>query len=697
MQLRDLASGPNLRLAWRRITTGGNPQYKRFYRELYYAYEVSLKENLRDLRQRVLGSTYQPTHPERIYLPKSSGLHRPLGLLVLEDQIILQAFANLAARKLQHKRAPLQFNSVFSNILQDEDSIFFFRSWQQTYAAFQTKIREEYQRGLRWVGDFDLAAFYDTISHELLLKTIYPRSASPDLDWMRGCLRTWSSDRPTLEHGHGLPQGPIASDFLAEALLLPIDQALRGLDGYTRYVDDVRLLGATEDDVRASLIQLERHCLERGLIPQTGKFSIRPAKRLQDALGMLPSIADPHRDHSAEPIRSPQALRLFRSALAGRPQRIADKSRVRFVLFRAQPESRLLRLATTLAPRHPEHTDAFFFYFGRFGFRRPIERLCLSLLESPYAYVRGEAWHVLARYLDHASSQSRERIDALIEGAMQLAKASGTTNLAERWGACHFLCRAELLTKKRLSRHTRHQPALAQAFLVPALPDAAYELDDVVTSFLRASSPEPGLALSAALHARGLTPKDLGCTSKELPTQVSNTLRELGLVDSPKLKVDPIAEALHQRYGVTQTKSWHQLLGDEYVHALGLLRQAEAVFNSGRSYWLASQNSFNQTIFIALQKHLRSSGHPATCTIVSKNGTLVDYGVTLDPQGPFSRNCPNLARCFREINSRRNHLPVAHPYEKKTAFATRYLARHERDHFVAHLRSAYSDFLALMP
>ena len=81
MKLSQLANRRNLELAWRRITTGGNHQYKRLYRSLYYAYEVALDANLRDLRQRLLGGTFTPRHPERIYLPKVSGLHRPLALL----------------------------------------------------------------------------------------------------------------------------------------------------------------------------------------------------------------------------------------------------------------------------------------------------------------------------------------------------------------------------------------------------------------------------------------------------------------------------------------------------------------------------------------------------------------------------------------------------------------------------------------
>ena len=42
MNLKQLATSSNLELAWRRITTGGNHQYKRYFRPLYVAYEVTV-------------------------------------------------------------------------------------------------------------------------------------------------------------------------------------------------------------------------------------------------------------------------------------------------------------------------------------------------------------------------------------------------------------------------------------------------------------------------------------------------------------------------------------------------------------------------------------------------------------------------------------------------------------------------------
>lgn len=698
MKLNQLASRQNIELAWRRITTGGNYQYKRFFRDLYYAYEVALDDNLRDLRQRLLGGAFEACHPERIYVPKASGLHRPLALLNIEDQIVLQAFANLAAKRLHPRREPLQSKVVFSNILEKPESIFFFRRWQDTYRTFQKRIESHYQSGRRWVGDFDLAAFYDTISHELLLKTIYPRTDNADLEWIKKCLRTWSSERAISGHGHGLPQGPQASDFLAECFLLPIDLALQKHRGYMRYVDDVRLVGATEDEVRAGLIELERHCRERGLIPQAGKFAIKRAESTRDAMGMLPSISDPQHEAGTDGLDKKRAWRIIRSAIGGKPYRVIDKTRLRYVLFRAEPDTDLLALVLRLIHPHPEHADAFFAYLGRFEYRKPIERLCLDLVhQNPYPYLRGEAWHVLARYRQDVRSQTANDPTPLTSMAIKIAKQRTLENFVERWGACHYLCVSETLTSHRHSRFLKFQTPLLQSLLAPVLPNAAFEKGEAVESFLERTAIEPGLSVCQRLHQLAIGPSNFALSASSLPTQVANTLSELGIIASPGLRVDPIAEILHARYGVTGGKSWHQLLGGEYVHALGILKQAEAAFASGRSFWLICQNSFNQTAFLALQRHLTTIGHPGATKTIDRNGFLVDFGPTLDPNGPFSKNCSVIADCFREMNARRNRLPVAHPYEKKSTLQSRHLQAQERNRFIGLLRVAYADFAALMP
>lgn len=702
MKITQLAKLSNLDLAWRRITTGGNQQYKRYYREIYLAYEIALAENLANLHDRLIGGSFQAQPPERVYMPKASGLHRPISLLHIEDQIVLQAFANLAAKRMQKRRKPLQFECVFSNILEKDNSIFFFRRWQDTYSAFQRRIQKLYAEKMHWVGDFDLAAFYDTISHELLINTIYPRTNNQDLVWIRECLQVWSSERKTSGHRHGLPQGPLASDFLAECFFVPIDEKLKEYDGYIRYVDDVRLLGTSEKDVRVALIKLERYCRERGLIPQVGKFAIRRSQSVDEAIGMLPSIAAPHHEEGVESptLTKDEAKKFLLSAIGGKPYRVTDKTRLRFVLYRAEPDTYLLKLILRLIPRHPEHTDAFFAYIGRFGYRKPIEKLCLSLInESPYQYIRGEAWRVLAQCLMVPYSVVSVSPRALTDKAIEMAKSQSQECFSEIWGACHFLCASEKTTSQRHSEFLRYQKPLLQALLAPMLPDQAFNQDGVVEFFLNRTAFEPGLSVCSAVHGRGLNPSTFGITNQDLlPSQVTNTLRELGVISTPGSAVDPVAEILRNRYDTPRGRSWHLLLGSEYVHAMGLLKQAEAAFAPDPSVWLSYQNSFHQTIFVALQRHFHDVSHECRVTIINRNGQLVKFGTTLQAGNAFDKHCPVVASCFRDVNQRRNYLPAQHAYdEKRPDTPTSYLKRKERNRFVAQLRVAYQEFVKLMP
>lgn len=698
MRLAELATPSNLQLAWRRISTGGNHQHKRFFRHLYHSYEIALDDNLKDLRARLQSLSWEPHSPDRIYQPKQSGLQRPLTLLGIEDQIVLQAFANVIAQRVAERRRPFLLKSVFSNIAQPKRSIFFLRDWHRTYASFSTRVEKHFKSGLTWVADFDLAAFYETISHDLLLRTAYPRLRDSDESrWLKACLSKWTSQRARNSVGHGLPQGPIASDFLAEVFLLPVDEAMRSFPGYVRYVDDVRLFARTETDIRKAVIQLEICCRERGLIPQVGKFAVREAKSMKEARGMLPSVGA-SQDSTDPRLSRSSAERLIKPAVGGRPLRVLDKTRLRYVFYRANPSPRLLQLACLLLQRHPEHIDALAVYLSQYGFRRSIRDCCLAALaKTPYEYVQGEIWHILARFYPHPetfSGRARRRYVQQAIGILTNREAS----VAVKWGAAHFLCAAQSATGTSHTNILRRQDSgLLQAVIAPVLPSSAIENGALPRAYLRADSIEPALALAPSMQATGLTPRALGIRANELTRQVANVFRRLGLVNARRQRLDVVGEILERRYGVASAGQWRRLLRSEYIHAVGMLVQADSAFSSGPSYWLGHQNSFNQTLFLALQRSLASRGLAGVVTTQSGSGEMVNFGTTLQSTNAFSTTYPGIANAFRAMNDRRNKLPGSHPYEKKTARQTKYLTAQERNRFVAVLRVAYAELSALCP
>jgi retron-type reverse transcriptase len=403
MRWESLVSIQNLKLAWRRINTGKNLQYKRFFREFYLVYEGAVDDNLKELHKKLLSRVWIPNYSARIYLPKPSGLQRPISLLGIEDQILLQAISNGFAKKLSAKRKLVELKTVFSNKLSEsKDSIFFTEQWQGTYRAFQNKCIENFNNGYRWSAHFDLSAYYDTISHDLLLSIISPENTHPETwnmvsDW----LQKWSASERSAMTGNGIPQGPIASDFLAEAFFLPIDIQLCKIGcNYIRYVDDIRLFGRSENEIRQTAVMLEQLCRHRGLIPQSKKFAIVKLESPEDAMGSLPSIPQTDGKSKLESeMSSSDAFSILKSAIGSKPIKIIDKSRFRYVMYRAPADRKILSKVLRLLPRHPEHIDAFVAYFSNFNRNRSIIKAVLNYLKSglPYSYVRGELWQILAR------------------------------------------------------------------------------------------------------------------------------------------------------------------------------------------------------------------------------------------------------------------------------------------------------------
>jgi hypothetical protein len=684
-----------LKLAWNRISTGLNHQHKRYFRHLYAPYAIALEDNVADLSQRLRHGSYEPQKPTRVFLPKASGLQRPLTLLCIEDQIVLQGIANVFARRLLARRRQVELKNVYSNILSaSEQSIFFLRDWHETYEAFTRKIRYFFRQGLRWIAEFDLAAYYDTIAHDLLLKTAFPKGGLGEmtpvlLSW----LKTWSAETTSASHGHGIPQGPIASDFLGECFWLPIDEVLAKKHTYVRYVDDVRLFGRSEADVRRAAIDLEVRCRDRGLIPQAKKFEIRQLTSVADVLRLVPSLGFAGERSEDEPpvIPARTAVTEFRLSLSGRPRRISDKTRARFVLYRAAPSRRLLSYVLGLLPHQPEHIDAFMFYLGRFAREERAVAVCRRVVvDSPYDYVKGEAWQVLARMM------TVQEMRGLVDEAVVAARASAS-GFSLRWGACAFLCAGEMRGLGNLSKWVRFQKSsVLQALLAPILPRDRFRQDDVVAQLLRRSAIEPGLALADRLVRERLSLTALGVRPETLPLPVQRVYKAIGIVGRPAGRSEPVADLLERSLGVAQWRGWRGLLAGEYGHACRLLAQAVPVFESGRSVWLIHQNSFDHAVFLALQEWLRMSGLPGTVTLRASNGDLLSLGVLLDRQNGFSRTRAAIADVFRDVNGRRNTVPQAHPYATKGGRRTVPLRAAEQRAFVPRLRAAFQEIARLV-
>lgn len=687
MKWKSLISTQNLKLAWRRINTGTNLQYKRFFRESYWVYESAADKHIRQLHKDLLAQSWEPDFATRLYLPKPSGLQRPLSLLGIEDQILLQAIANLFAKKLYEKRQTVELKTVFSNKLsKPKDSIFFVERWQTTYRSFQRKCVDLFEGGYVWTAHFDLSAFYDTISHDLLLSIESPSGGDQNTKInVENWLQKWSAEENKTMTGHGIPQGPIASNFLAEAFFLPIDIRLQDEPfKYLRYVDDIRLFGRTEVEVRRAAILLEQECRDRGLIPQSTKFVISKIRSPADAMGALPSVPPPDHGGTSEPILTGKESRtLLSTAIGGRPKKVTDKTRFRYVMYRAPKDTEFLRTVLMLLPRHPEHIEAFVSYFANYDKRRSIAMVALDYLETdvPYTYVRGELWHVVARLA------GREELQRGLPAAREDAKGRSRC-VALSWGVMHFLIRCEREGLMNLGHRLKAEHPLSRSLLAPKLSDREFLEKRHAETLLKGQQIEQ-LAGARELQKRQITLDALGIAQSDLTPFCITTLLSLGVIRRRRrTDKDYIHDKLVGNYGCLHLAIWRELLATEYEHALQILIEAEAQFSGNPSGWLGTQDSFNDIVvrqFLIFLKNRKLKGH---MNVVNRNGQLIVYGVLIAKGGAFDNVYPSKARAFRTLHERRNNIPGSHPYDQKGGGKSKWLKKKEQDSLIQHLKVA---------
>jgi hypothetical protein len=287
-------------------------RYKSYFRDSYEAFAIASDTHLKWIRHEGLRERYQVTHASKVLIPKASGTLRPITLLTVEDQIVYQACVGLIAEALKKRTTQRYETRVFAHLYAGKSSPFFYKKWQTSYRKFGNRIKNAHSQGFEFIADFDLTAFYDSIGHRVLRYFLKKIGIDEDTtDFLLECLSvrtssTWSTGPENIYHGHGIPQGPLSSGMLSEAVLVHLDAA--GEQGsktvYLRYVDDIKILAKTEVDLRRKLIKLDIAAKEIGLFPQTSKINIR---KIIDPAEEIKSISRPP-EPSLQPSSDQQKL-----------------------------------------------------------------------------------------------------------------------------------------------------------------------------------------------------------------------------------------------------------------------------------------------------------------------------------------------------------------------------------------------------
>jgi group II intron reverse transcriptase/maturase len=217
-------------------------------------YAQNLEANLVDLHERVHRGAYRALPSRRKYIAKPDGRQRPLGIAALEDKIVQRALVEVL------------------NAIYEEDFLGFsygFRPGRSQHDALDALAAAITRMKVNWILDADIRSFFDSVSHDWLIRFVEHRIGDPRVvrlirKWLTAGVMEAGVLAPTEA---GTPQGAVASPLLANIYLHYVfdlwaqrwrQHHAHGSVIFVRYADDLVVGFEHEADAQRFHVDLQQ-------------------------------------------------------------------------------------------------------------------------------------------------------------------------------------------------------------------------------------------------------------------------------------------------------------------------------------------------------------------------------------------------------------------------------------------------------
>jgi RNA-directed DNA polymerase len=255
--LQAVLDRDNLARAWKRVKANkGAPGIDGVTVEDWPAHA---REHWPAVRAQIESGRYQPQAVRRVEIPKPDGGKRLLGIPTVTDRVVQQAIAQVLT--------PI-FDPSFS------ESSFGFRPGRNAHQAIR-QVQAYVKDGYAIAVDIDLAKFFDTVNHDVLMNRLGRVIGDKRLlnligRYLRAGVLVGEHIEPS---DVGTPQGGPLSPLLANILLHQFDQELeRRGHRFARYADDMIVLVKSQRAAARVMRSLTRY------LGTSLKLKVNPAK-----------------------------------------------------------------------------------------------------------------------------------------------------------------------------------------------------------------------------------------------------------------------------------------------------------------------------------------------------------------------------------------------------------------------------------